>query len=201
MPASRWDVRLSARGWTAGLLVLAVSVGSSVFFTLRQRPLYRASASLVVAPTSAVRDTGDILRSLDTLERRSVIATFARLPGSPAVQQAAAQKLGLGTRLSGCRVSALVLPNTNILRIDVEGSDPQRVAAAANAVALVMRDEVRSLYRVFTLRPLAEAAAPSEPFFPDPRRNVVVGAVLGLFLGALVALVVGRAGPFARADG
>lgn len=172
--------------WWLVLLAVAVALGASALATARQQPLYRASASLVVAPTTAVDAPADILRSLETLERRSIIATFARIPGSQEAQRAVAAQVGL-PNLDGWRVEGSVLPNTNILRIDAEGPDAARVAQVANAAAEATRQEARALYRIFTMRNLAEATPPTRPALPDWPRNLLVAAAIGLLLGVLAA--------------
>lgn len=176
---------LRSRWWLV-LLALAAAIGASALATARQRPLYRASTSLVVAPNTSIDAPADILRSLETLERRSIIATFARIPGSREAQQAAAAQVGLAS-LDGWRVEGSVLPNTNILRIDAEGPDAARVAQVANAAAEATRQEARALYRIFTMRVLAEATPPTRPALPDWRRNLLVAAAIGLLLGVLGA--------------
>jgi capsular polysaccharide biosynthesis protein len=185
--ADRWYLdALRKNGWIVALAAL-VSLAAAAVFTARQTPMYRASVTLVVAPTTSVESVADVLRTLETLERRSVIATFARIPSSSALRSAVAKRLQLAS-LAGVRIEGSVLPSTNILRIDVEGGSAEQAAAVANASADVMRDEVRSLYRTFTTRTLSEAAAPSRPIHPDPRRNYIVAALLGLFVGVVAAL-------------
>jgi capsular polysaccharide biosynthesis protein len=176
------------KGWWIVALALVVALGAAAVFTARQEPVYRSSATVVVAPNESVEGVGDVLRSLETLERRSVIATFARIPSAPQARATVAQRLGTSGDLDGYRIEAAVLPNTNILKIDVEGPAADRVAAVANAAADVMHDEVRALYRIFTTRTLSAATPPSRPIHPDPRRNYVVAGLLGLLVGVVAAL-------------
>ena len=184
---------LRARWWVV-LLAVVVAVGVSAAATARQKPIYRASVTLVVAPTSSIESTGDILRSLETLERRSVIATFARIPGSPEARRMVAEKLGMAS-LDGWRIEGSVLPNTNIIKIDAEGPEAARAADVANLSAEATRQEARALYRIFTMRTLAQAVPPSRPAHPDTRRNLLVAAALGLLLGLLGALGLERRRP------
>lgn len=176
------------------MLGLVASLGAAAVATSRQRPVYRASAVLVVAPNSDVEGTSDILRSLETLDRRSVIATFARIPPTAEALAAAAQRLGPAQQeLGGYQVAASVLPNTNVIRIDVEGPDGRTAADVANALAAVTKEEIRGLYRIFTLKVLAEARAPDRPARPDLGRNLVVAGILGLFLGVAASFAADRA--------
>jgi capsular polysaccharide biosynthesis protein len=185
--------RVLRRGWWIVLLVLTACLAASALVTSRQAPVYRASTTLVVTPNTDVEGTADILRSLDTLERRSVIATFARIPPIPETRSAAAIRMGReAAELTRYWIEASVLPNTNIVKIDVEGPDGYVAASVANAVAGVTREEARRLYRIFTLKTLAEAVPASTPAYPEPRRNYAVAGILGLFLGAGAAFVAER---------
>jgi uncharacterized protein involved in exopolysaccharide biosynthesis len=182
-------LRAVRRGWWVALLAAAATVLAAWLLASRERPVYRASASLVATPSSAVEAPGDVLDAIDTLERRTLVATFSKIPAAPDTREDAARRLGVEPRdIRYYWIGGSVLPNTNIVRIDVIGPDPQRAAEVANAVAAETRDEARSLYKVFTLRHLARAEAPDAPERPDPKRAVAVGGVVGLFLGGLAAL-------------
>ena len=109
---------------------------------------------------------------------------------TPEMRFAVAERIGLDSSQAGSlRITASVVPNTNILRIDVDGADPEQVADAANATAEVTRDEARSLYRIFTMRTLEAARPPTRPAHPDPRRNMTVAAILGVFAAGLAVFV------------
>jgi uncharacterized protein involved in exopolysaccharide biosynthesis len=189
MTDSGFYLRAVRRGWWVALLAAAATVLVAWLLASRERPVYRTSASLVATPSSAVEAPGDVLDAIDTLERRTLVATFSKIPASPDTREDAARRLGVEPRdIRYYWIGGSVLPNTNIVRIDVIGPDPERAAEVANAVAAETRDEARSLYKVFTLRHLARAEAPDEPERPNPKRAVAVGGVAGLFLGGLAAL-------------
>ena len=182
-------------------LCVVVAVAAGAYLSARQEPLYRASATLVVAPD--VISNERMIDGLATLERRTVVATFARVPSAPETRGEAARSIGLSTeKAARFRVEAFVLPNTNAIRIQVTGSDADKVAELANAVARATDGTARSLYRMFKLQLLASATAPTRPFHPDPVRNYVVSGILGLFVGLLATFAVGhlqqRARPAAR---
>lgn len=174
--------------WIVGAAVI-LSLLAATVLTRRQTPLYRASTTLVVMPSPQMRDTGDVLRSLETLERRTVVATFSKIPAAPETRTAAAKGLGLDeSALSRYRIQGSVVPNTNLIRIDVEGPQREVVAELANAVGEVTNTEARSLYRIYTMKTLARAVPPSRPIHPDKRRNYLVALVLGMLIGSGAAL-------------
>lgn len=174
---------LRARWWVIVALVIA-SLAAARVFTARQTPVYRATASSTVIPAAQVKEAGELLRSLETLERRTLVATFAMLAGSRETRQEAVSMLGLESgALSGYRVAAAVAPNTNVIRINVEGADAGRASDLANAVAQVTASRSSELYRLYTLRPLDSAIPAESPAYPNGKRNAVVAAIIGLFLG------------------
>lgn len=183
------------RRWWLPAAAAALALATAAALTAMQPPVYRASATFVVAPSERVKETADLLRSLETLERRSVIATFARLPGTPDARDGVAAELRVNPgRLAGYQIRASVLPNTNIIRIDVDGGDADLVARAANAAGRIAAEQAAKLYPIYTMRPLARAAPPRRPIFPDRRRNYGVALLLGLFVGVVAAVAAERFG-------
>lgn len=199
MPTSDLYRRALTRRWWIVLLAVAIALAAAAWATSRQEPVYRASTTMAVIPNSQVAGTEDVLRSLDTLERRTVVATFARIPATAETREAAARQLGIdGRELRGYRLQASVLPNTNIIKLDVEGPDRQRVARVANTAAEVTRMEAGRMYRIYTMHTLEKATPARRPVSPDPARNLLVSGLLGLFLGAGGAVLIERLGSARR---
>jgi capsular polysaccharide biosynthesis protein len=188
-------LRILARWWWVPAGMLGVSLLAGVWWTSLQPQVYRASAMLAVIPNSSVQGDADVLRSLDVLERRTLLATFARLPGTRQTLLAIAGALQRDPgELARYQIGASVLPNTNIIRIDVDGPDPELAAQMANAAGEVASTEARSLYRIYTMRSIAAAESSRGPIHPDPRRNSLAAGVVGLFIGVLAVGVIGTRG-------
>jgi len=189
-------LRLLMRRWWVPAVTLIAGLAAGFWWTSREPRIYRASALLAVVPSSSIGDA-EVLRSLDALERRTVLATFARLPTTRETRMAVAERIQRDPlELAKYQLGASVLPNTNIIRIDVDGPDPKVAAHVANAAGEVVSAEARSLYRIYTMRPIAAAEASQRPIHPDPRRNSLATGVLGLFAGAVAVGAIGgsRAG-------
>lgn len=179
---------LLARWWVV-LVVTLTCLGASYFYTSKQRSVYRAKTTVVVRPSSEVSKVSEILRSLDTLERRSVIATFAKIPGTARTRESIAKRLDEKPRtIRRYSIRGSVVPNTNLITIEVHGPDRARVADVANAAASKMRRDARRLYRIFALDVLEKAKPARRRVYPDPQRNYVAAGILGLFLGCGAAL-------------
>lgn len=181
------------RNWLVAVAVFALALIITAIVTARQTPRYESSAQLVAAPSATITDPADLVRALETLERRTVVATFARIPASDEARRAVRDGLKIEPRLAGqFRTHGSVVPSTNIIRIDAEGPDPRIAAAMANAAAELTAREAESLYRVYSLRFIERATPATRPVHPDRQRNFMVGAALGLFLGVVAALAAER---------
>jgi capsular polysaccharide biosynthesis protein len=181
-------LRPLVRSWWLIALAIAASVLASAWITSRQQPVYRATATLVVAPSASLEANADVLRSIDTLERRGVVATFAKIPGARETMEKVAAELGVEpAALRGTSLSASVPPYTYVVLIEARGRDPQQVADVANAAARVADRRAVELYRIFSLQPLAAAQVPYAPVYPQPRRNMVVAVLVGVFAGVVAA--------------
>ena len=179
------------RNIAIALAVAAATLITTLIVTAVQKRVYEADAQLVVAPSMQASDAENMIRSVETLDRRTVVATFARIASTTEVRDAAAAraKIPNGGRF---RAHGSVVPNTNIIRIETSGPDAVQVAALANAAAAVTAEQAQSLYRIYTLRFLSHATPPHGPVFPDRRRNLLVGVTLAVFLGVLSALAADR---------
>lgn len=167
-----------------------LAVGSALHLTSREPRVYRAAATVAVMPSPDITNPADVMRGLETLERRTIIATFASMAGTYEARYAAADRLGLkSSDMSGYRVDASVLPSTNIIRVTVQGGDGDRVSALANELVDVLAEQALGMYRVFEMRPLEAAQPAGSPFHPDPARNSTTAGIVGLFCGLLLALL------------
>jgi capsular polysaccharide biosynthesis protein len=198
---SRVVLRGLVRGWWIVVLALAVALAVAWWLTGRETPVYSAEALVVVTPSSELQANDELLDAIEALERRTVVATFARLPRAPETKRRAAERMGVEPReIRTYWVGASVVPSTNVIRIEVQGPDAERAAAVANEVSAATRREARRLYRIYSLREMAAAEVPRRPVRPDLRRNLAVAAVLGLFVGLTVAVGIELARGAVRGD-
>ena len=179
-----------ARAWWVILLALVVTVGATAFFTFRQPAIFEARAMLVLGPSDKIMDLAEFARSVDSLGHRNVLATYAKMPLSRAIVQKAYAQAGVKSDLAQFYpVRSLVVPDTNILEINVEGPDPQMASAAANALAEQVIIYGKDLYSIFVLKVLDPALPPNEPIRPEKLRNIQVGIVIGLLIGVALAFL------------
>ncbi len=193
MSSSQSYTRVLRRWWWIVVATWIVSLGTAAVLTARHPRIYRAKTTQVVVPNSTVQGTADIIRSIDTLDRRNVLATIAQIPLTVETRNKVAEALGVDAReLARYEVRSLVLPSTNLVRIEVRGPDPQKAAEVANVFAAVTQESGRELYRIFKIDTFGEAIPERAAVYPEPLKNLLVGAVLGLFIGMVGAWLAER---------
>lgn len=187
----RTDVLRALRaGWWLAPVVLVASLAGAWYFesTEDERPVYRAVATVAAVPHPSVNNNIHVLRAVEVLERRSMVATLSRIPTSGNIRRAAAKRLETPVReFRAYRIRTSILPNTHLIRLSVQGPDPERAADLANAVAAISEQEATGYYRVFALRVLDRANVPGRSITRESRRAFVVAGILGLLVGLVAA--------------
>jgi len=172
--------RLMLRDWKRVLLT-AIAVTAIAWSLAAMQPRrYRASVLASVGPLAETLEPNELLRSVEVLERRTVVGTVAALASTPVTRARAAVA-------SGYRVEPVVLPNTNLFRVDVEGDNPAQTAAIANRFPEILNAQTRAMYKYYGVNLVSPATAPDAPFSPRTGRAIAAGFAIGLFLGLLAA--------------
>jgi capsular polysaccharide biosynthesis protein len=182
-------VRAFRRGWWIIVLTVLVALVVGFFITRAQERVYVSTATLVVIPSAAAADPGEIVRSIETLERRTLVATLAKIPATGEMMRVLAGRVNIAAPgISDYHVHGSVVASTNLVRIDVEGPDAETAAVLANTAAQLTAAEAQRLYRVYAMQILSEAVAAPQPRYPEPRRNASIAIMLGLVAGVAAAL-------------
>lgn len=180
---SWWIVILTA------LSALAIALAAIYFVS----PIYKATTRLIVSPNFEVIEEAEpfaIVDSLNALDRRSIVATYAEVINSIKIFEQAVN--GLGMTLSSVedyRYSTVVLPDANILELSVEGPDPRVVTQLTNSIGAYAMDYIQDLYGVYTVDVLDPATIPVLPIRPQPVRDTSLALALGLIVGAVLAIL------------
>ncbi|HEY0141055.1 MAG TPA: Wzz/FepE/Etk N-terminal domain-containing protein [Thermoanaerobaculia bacterium] len=154
---------------------------------------YRASALVAIAPAAGV-DAHEAYRAVEVLQYRTVVATIAAIASAPVTEHEAQAAGSTGNYA----IRAVVVPHTDLLRIEVEGPNGQQAAAIANRLPAILGKRTAAMYRFFAVAPVSAADVPNSPFFPRVGRAIAAGVILGLLLGALLAYGLDRLQPIRR---
>lgn len=182
----RWRIIVAAL--VLGLLTVTVVCA----FT---RPQYVASSQLFVSTTGGASVVEAYQGNLFGQER---VNSYAKLAGSRQVAQRAIDQLQVDMSAEDLmsQIDAKPVPNTVILDISVRAPNPDLARDLTNAVALQTTQVVERLETsarggspAATAALFDEATAPSGAAIPNWWRNLIVGALAGLLLGLIAAIV------------
>lgn len=185
-------VRLIVSGWWIALIVLSVTVGAATYATSQRARVYRASSTFAVVPSDTVLGSREAtINSINVLDRRTIPNTFAEIARSRSMLELAGQKAGYSeAALQSVRSSAVVLPETFVVRITVDGDEPEKTSVLANGVLEETGAYALSAYPAYQARRLDQAVPMMTPVSPQPVRDIGMAAIVGIMLGALTAFVV-----------
>jgi receptor protein-tyrosine kinase len=184
-------LRILQEKWWIVLAAFVATIVATAVFTFMQTPTYRATATYVVAPTGSYVTGEGMVDVLDAMSRRAEIAgTYVSVATSQEIKRQAADELGLSETIrDSISVESRLIPDTNVIEITVEGSNPQLVKIFADAVGINTASYVQKLYEAYGLTALDPARFPESPARPRTMVNLALGTILGLVLGAGLAFL------------
>jgi uncharacterized protein involved in exopolysaccharide biosynthesis len=172
------------RHWKIVALIAAAVMLLAWLAAGLQPTRYRASSMAAVTPITDDLSPSDIMRGVDTLDRRVVVASVAALASAPVIlSQAGGEHYD---------INSVVLPNTNLFRVEVEGTDPRATAAIANKIPLLLNAQSRTIYKMYGVLLVSPAPASATAVLPRIGRAVAAGLIFGLLVGVAVAWLLDR---------
>lgn len=178
--------------WWVVALSVAIALASAAVSAGRQVPVYQARTTLMVTPVKTLKEPREIADSLDTLDRRSVIATLALYPSSRTVTDQARQRLQLSPeQFARFSAKTAVVPDSNVLELTVSGPDPRMASMLANTIADLSVAGTGGLYSIFEMQVLDRAVQPPKPLGTAIPRMLFAAALLGAMIGIAAAYAIG----------
>ena len=182
---------LLVRKWAWLPFLFAVVGGGVAFmFSYRQVPTYLASTTLLISladNTSSPSNYNDVL----TAERLS--KTYAEWLIMRPMLDEVSHRLSLNEspEALGRQIKVQPIANTQLLRLDVEDSNPEAAASIANELPRVFLDLYKQIQlertsssklkdSIIVVEPATIPTRPSKP-------NIVLNTVLGLVVGIMIA--------------
>lgn len=152
----------------------------SSFFVV---PKYSASTTLVLAQ-SASKEDGTITTNDVTLNSK-LISTYSGLLESSKVTRQVISNLGIDDSEASIKnnVSVSAETGTDIIKITVKNTDPEKAADIANEMAVVFAEEVKRLYGMDNINTL-DVAEPNEvPSNVNLTKTIIIFGVIGAVIG------------------
>ena len=184
-------LRMLQRSWWIVVLTALVAVAVALLVSYGTTPVYESSSRFIVSPNPAyLQGDSSIINSLDELSKLTVITTYAEVMNSPRMY---AETLALlkanPADLAGYTHSAIVLPDTSIIQFTVQGTNPATVVQLNSAMGQHVVEYLEGLSKIYDIGLLDPPTHPVAPISPKPAQDAAVALVVGLALGAALALL------------
>ena len=152
-------------------------------------PTYQTSTQLLISQqqTEAGLDTQSIETDLQ------LVGTYSEIIQSPVILEQVISQLGLDMSYEELqnKVSVEIAESSQLLTVIVEDQDLAAAVEIANRTAEIFEAEIMELMNVDNVSILSPAVAmeTQTPVSPNPPLNILLGAIVGLGVGAVTALI------------
>jgi len=177
--------------WIAGLITL-FALYIALLYGFFATPQYQATARFLISPNLQKIPEQDLVASMEALDKRSIVTTYAEYFNSHQIYLNILQSLGLDPlemEKRGYTTNTIILPNSNVLELTASGPDPQLVFTLVNTVGQRAIAALIQLYPTYSIDTIDPAVVPEVPFSPQPIRDSAIAMVLGLIGGSTVAIL------------
>lgn len=185
--------RMLQKGWWLIALTTLVAVTASLVVSFLSTPQYRSTTRLILTPGSLLTSQDDasvMISGLETLDLRSVVATYTEVMSSQRILDESLRILNVENFVrKDYIILAVSLPETSVLELSVTGPDPVFATDLTNAIGYQTILFTRGINRVFELNVLDVAKVPVEPISPKPLQDASLSLLLGLVGGAALAIL------------
>jgi len=187
-------LRVLGERWKLVALFVIAATGIAVLVTATSARVYQANVQIFVLTT----DTSNAaLQAQGAAFTQIQVQTFAKIVGSPDVLHKVQQDLDLQMsdgELQG-KLTATAPTGQSIVDLHVQDSSASRAAQIANSAANAFISVIEGYYTNGSGAPPSvqmhvtdRATAPSSPVSPKPLLNISLGVLLGLLVGAAIAV-------------
>lgn len=194
MSAQELDLRdyfqiVRKRLWMIVSIVIVVCILAGIYSLYIKNPVYEASTKIIVNQTQVQSATDQIdLNQINT--NIQLINTYKEIIKTPAILDVVAKdypQFNITAEELLEKVNVSSVNNTQVMTLVVRDNSYQRAAEIVNAISLVFKQEIPSLFNVQNVSILNEAKI-NPPVEPGP---VEPNVVMNLAIAFIVSLMIG----------
>lgn len=169
--------------WLILLCGVLVAVGAFIYTTKFVTPLYRASVTIYVNNSRSNQQI-DYVSGSNLAASQQLVSTYSNIIKSDTVLEKVVEKSNLNYSADQLRkiMSAAQVDKTELFNVYIVHPDPEMAADIANAVAAVAPGEIEKIVEGSSTKIIDYAKVPTEQYSPNPRKNTIVGGLIGCFL-------------------
>lgn len=201
MSAQELDLRdyfqiVKKRLWMIVSIVIIVCLLAGVYSLYIKKPVYEASTKIIVNQTQQVQTTASQLDLNQINTNIQLINTYKEIIKTPAILDVVAQnypEFNITAEELLTKVNVSSVNNTQVMTLVVQDNSYERAAEIVNAISLVFKQEIPSLFNVQNVSILNEAklnptVAPG-PVEPNVVMNLAIAFIVSLMIGLGIAFL------------
>ncbi len=178
------------RLWMIVSIVIVACVLAGIYSLYIKNPVYEASTKIIVNQTPTQASVAQLdLNQINT--NIQLINTYKEIIKTPAILDVVAKnypQFGLTAEEMLKKVNVSSVNNTQVMTLVVRDNSYQRAAEIVNAISLVFKQEIPSLFNVQNVSILNEAKL-NPPVAPGPvEPNVVMNLAIALIVSLMIGL-------------
>jgi capsular polysaccharide biosynthesis protein len=175
------------RKWIVVIITILAALISGIVSHFFLSEIYSSSTTLIVNKQNNPNreDTGSEIDLSDVNLARNLVGTYSVIVRSNRVLDKVIDDLGLNMSLGALKskINVTAEGNTQIIRVTVEDTIPERARDIANSVSNIFKNEVQVLMGIDNVQIIDTARVSYTPVRPNLATNIAIAVVLGMMLG------------------
>lgn len=167
------------------IIIPMAAVIAAGAYSLTMVPVYRASATVMIAATGA---GGPISDYNSLIFNRQLVKTFGELAvGQDSLEEVAKQLKGISPGELAGKITVSPVKDLELLRISVKDENPERAAFIANKSIDALRKKSKLLYGSDHIKVISYAEVPARQDKPNIPVNTTAAGVAGLIVALIIS--------------
>jgi len=172
------------------LLIISIIVSGVVSYFVIDKE-YEAFTTLMVGrPKDYISENK--IEYNDIILNQKLVSTYGELIKTRVVADKVISNLGLSLSYEEykTRINVNLVKDTEIIRIQVNDTNPILAVDIANETAEVFMETVKGIMQVENVQVIDKAQVPRTPVSPRPMMNMAIAGVLGIMAGVFIAFLI-----------
>ena len=178
------------------LITIIFMVLGAIYSYMYVQPDYSSYTSLVLAKSSDETETKttidtDTITTTDLTLNSKLVSTYNELIKSKKVLKKVINNLNLSETEEELKklITVSAVTNTEVIKISVTNSIPEKAKRIANEIAKVFTAEVAEIYNINNVHVVDEAETSKTPYNINHTKDIAMFALIGLVISIVYVLV------------
>lgn len=164
------------------LAILAANIGTKIII----KPEYKSYTTLLIEGSEKVDSESD-----QKYLNEKLIKTYSEIMKSKLIIDEVSKNLNLDLNSKDIiqKIDIEIIPDTDILKIEVTGRKPESVAKVANEIANISMKQVKNMIDIEKIEVVDKAQIPKKALNSNTKINTIIGLILGLVISIFLAFL------------